>query len=79
MLQIKRSENSEGKPFLFHNLMVLSLSSNRTQRSYFKKCNPRKNAHHQLPIAKMKLLNVLNPKMIISRTIFVWHQGVLVD
>ena len=49
------------------------------QRVYFIKCNPGKNAHHQLPTAKMKLFNVLNPKIIISRTIFVGHQGVLVD
>ena len=48
------------------------------QRSYFIKCNPRQNAHHQLPIAKLKLLDVLNPKMLISRTILIGHQGVLV-
>ena len=76
--QVSSTQSSRWGGWLNHSRTLLA-DDDLAQRSYFIKCNPRKNAHHQLPIAKMKLLNVLNPKMITSRTIFVGHQGVLVD
>ena len=50
-----------------------------SQRVYFVNCNPGQYRRHTLATANMKLLNVLNPKMMVSSTIFVGQQGVLVD
>ena len=61
---------------IYYNLIQ---NSGFAQRGYFINCNPGKNPPHLLPTAKMKLLNVLNPKMLISMTFLVGHQRVLVD